>query len=158
MVECLYCGHKGIFLSISENGLCDSCEPVVMLSVTSRVRILNDSRRLVETSKKMDVRLTRLDLLLQTARELLEYENLGIPTIRPLPSEYLAHYSNIHDAIVVECMEAEFDKMTSAKARNTRIRKANEVLLKIGETKKILKNRTVLDALEAHLKVIMQEL
>jgi hypothetical protein len=55
-------------------------------------------------------------------------------------------------------MEAEFDKMTSAKARNTRIRKANEVLLKIGETKKILKNRTVLDALEAHLKVIMQEL
>jgi hypothetical protein len=64
----------------------------------------------------------------------------------------------MYDAIVVKHMEAEVDKMTSAKARNARIKKANEVLLKIGETKRMLKDRAALDDLETHLKSIMQAL
>lgn len=155
MAKCLYCGKKGLFLSVSTNGLCNSCEPAVVLSITSLIRVLNDCIRLVDTSKNADVRLSRLRVLLNTAQELAKYEHLGIPTTRPLPSEYLLQYRNRYVPILVEYVDAAIEKIKKAGTQSSRQKKVNEALQEIKEAKTLLEDNmhsSFLNDLESNLK------
>lgn len=49
MAQCKMCGRKGFFLSVSANGLCKSCEPIVVMDVQQRGRIINDCMKLVSS-------------------------------------------------------------------------------------------------------------
>ena len=89
MAQCKMCERKGIFLSVSENGLCKSCESIVVMDIQQRVRIINDCIKLVNESKNMSTQLSRYDLLREHAQVLLNYEHKGIPTISPSPSQFL---------------------------------------------------------------------
>jgi hypothetical protein len=78
MGQCKLCGRKGLFLSLSRNGLCNGCEEFFVLDLKNRVRIIDDCVRLITTSKNIDTRLKRCDLLEEQYKVLLEYQEKGI--------------------------------------------------------------------------------
>lgn len=161
MAQCLLCDKKGFFLSVSANGLCSSCEPVVVMDVQQRGRIVGDCIKIISKSKKMDVRLSRCDLLIEHAKILLEYEQRGIPTIAPLPSQLLLEYDGMHDKIVLESVVADVEKALTkvkiASTPSTRVSETTKALFKIQEGKKELRNSAALNALESHVRRVSHE-
>jgi ssDNA-binding Zn-finger/Zn-ribbon topoisomerase 1 len=95
MAQCKMCGQKGFLLKVSANGLCKSCDPIVVMDVQQRGRIINDCMKLIDESKNIKTRLSRCDLLIEHAQALLEYEHKGIPTVNPSPSHLLSEYMPI---------------------------------------------------------------
>ncbi len=161
MAQCKMCGLKGFFLSVSEDGLCKSCESIVVMDIQQRVRIINDCIKLVNESKNMNTQLSRYDLLREHAQALLEYEHKGIPTVSPSPSQFLSEYTTNRDQIVLDGVTAEVEKALdraeiSATTR-TSINEANKALLKIREGKKELNDKAKLDQLEARIRHFSHE-
>lgn len=156
MAQCKMCGRKGFFLSLSTNGLCNSCEPIVVMDVQQRGRIINDCMKLVAESKNMKTRLSRFDLLIEHTQVLLEYEQKGISTLSPSPSQLLSKHNAMRDQIVLESVTAEVEKALAkaeiAATPRTSINEANKALLKIREGKQELRNQVKLDQLEARVR------
>lgn len=161
MAQCKMCGQKGFFLVVSANGLCNSCEPIVVMDVEQRGRIINDCVELVAESKNMKTRLSRCDLLVEHAQALLEYEQKGIPTISPPPSELLTEYTPMRNQIVLEGVTAEVEKALAkaeiAATSRTSINEANKALLKIRDGKQELHDQTKLDQLEARVRRFLHQ-
>lgn len=161
MAQCKMCGQKGFFLSVSANGLCKSCEPIVVMDVQQRGRIINDCMKLVSESKNMKTRLSRCDLLIEHAQALLEYEHKGISTVSPSPSQLLSEYTAMRDQIVLEGVTAEVEKALAkaeiAATPPTSINEANKALLKIREGKQELRDQAKLDQLEARIRRFAHE-
>lgn len=161
MAQCKMCGRKGFFLSVSANGLCNSCEPIVVMDVQQRGRVINDCMKLVAESKNMKTRLSRCDLLVEHAQALLEYEHKGIPTVSPSPSQLLTEYTAMRDQIVLEGVTAEVEKALAkaeiAATPRTSINEANKALLKIREDKQELRDQAKLDQLEARVRRFSHE-
>jgi len=155
------CGRKGFFLSVSANGLCNSCEPIVVMDVQQRGRIVNDCMKLVAESKNMKTRLSRCDLLIEHAQALLEYEHKGISTVSPSPSQLLTEYTAMRDQIVLEGVTAEVEKALAkaeiAATPRTSINEANKALLKIREGKQELRDQSKLNQLEARVRRFSHE-
>jgi hypothetical protein len=160
MADCRLCERSGLFLSLTANGLCKSCDPIVAMDVTQRARILGDSVRLVMESSKLDTRVSRCDLILQHATALINYERCGIPTLNPLPSTLAREYRDKRDTIVLEGLEklvadgiAKADLITNPKAK---IGHVSKVLFKLRQYKDEYQGKigdpTLLDGLEARLK------
>jgi len=89
MAQCKLCNKKGLFLMVNRNGLCKNCASILAVEVQSRLRVLDDSHRIVKNSKKYKTLITRYDVILENAKELLKYELAGIETINPKPSEII---------------------------------------------------------------------
>lgn len=161
MAQCKMCGQKGFFLLVSENGLCKSCESIVVMDIQQRGRIINDCIKLVNESKNMSTQLSRYDLLREHAQALLEYEHKGIPTISPSPSQFLSEYTTNRDQIVLEGVTAEVEKALAraeiAATPRTSINEANKALLKIQEGKKELNDKAKIDQLEARIRHFSHE-
>lgn len=156
MAECKLCGKKGIFLSLSNNGLCKGCDPIVVLEVTQKARIIQDCLRIIDESKKMETRLSRCDLLLDHAKQLLKYEIKEIDTFDPSPSQLLKEYTPMRDQIVVEGVDDEINKhITKAEISSTvrtKITNAEKALLSIEQGKKLIKDLSKLKSLETKVK------
>lgn len=156
MAECKLCGKKGIFLSLSDNGLCKGCDPIVALEVTQKARIIQDCLRIIDESKKMETRLSRCDLLLDHAKQLLKYEIKEIDTFDPSPSELLNEYTPMRDQIVVEGVDNEINNhITKAEISSTirtKITNAEKALLSIEQGKKLIKDLSKLKSLEIKVK------
>ena len=156
MGECRLCKRKGLFLSVNANGLCKACNPIVVMDVQQRGRIIDDSMKLVASSKKMGTRLSRCDLLLEHAAALTEYENKGIPTISPAPSQLLREYTSTRDQIILEGVQEEVEKALTkaeiATTTRTAITEANKGLLKIREGKRELRDKSKLNQLESRVR------
>lgn len=161
MAQCKMCGRKGFFLSVNANSLCKSCEPIVVMDVQQRGRIINDCIKLVAESKNMKTRLSRCDLLVEHAQALLEYEHKGIPTVSPSPSQLLSEYTAMRDQVVLEGVTAEVEKALVkaeiAVTPRTSINEANKALLKIREGKQELRDKAKLDQLEARVRRFSHE-
>lgn len=161
MGQCKMCGRKGLFLSITANGLCKYCDTVVTMDVMNRGRVINDCMSLVAESKNMKTRLSRCDILLEHAQALQKYEHKGIPTISPSPSQLLSQYASMRDQIVLEGIKAEVEKALAkaeiATTPRTSINEANKALLKIQEGKQELRDQAKLDQLEARVRRFTHE-
>jgi len=161
MAQCKMCGRKGFFLSVSKDGLCKSCESIVVMDIQQRGRIINDCIKLVNESKNMNTQLSRYDLLKEHVQALLEYEHKRIPTISPPPSQFLSEYTANRDQIVLEGVTAEVEKALAraeiAATPRTSINEANKALLKIREGKKELNDKVKLDQLETRIRHFSHE-
>ena len=161
MAQCKWCGRKGFFVSVSANGLCKSCEPIVVMDIGQRGRIIIDCMKLVAESKNMKTRLSRCDLLIEHAQALLEYEHKGIPIVDPSPSQLLSEYTAKRDQVVLEGVTAEVGKALAkaeiAATPRTSINEANKALLKIREGKQELRDQAKLNQLEAHVRHFSHE-
>lgn len=92
MAECKLCDRSGWFLSLSHNALCQRCEPFFQLDFRQRVRIIQDSQEIIKASRNLDTKLSRIQLAIDHLTALQKYEQLGIETIQPEPSEAIRNY------------------------------------------------------------------
>ncbi|SFT96543.1 hypothetical protein [Halomonas saccharevitans] len=102
MGQCRFCERKGFFLSVDTNGLCENCAPQVLHDITQRHRIIEDCLRLARDGKTFATRLSRCDLLFEHLEHLLQYENKGIPTLTPSPSDILSEFKGYRDKLIIE--------------------------------------------------------
>ena len=137
MANCKYCGKKGFFLSVDENGLCRVCSQRVFHDAEPRVRILTESIKLAEEGKTLKTRLSRCDLVLEHAEHLLVYENKGIGTISPSPSELLSEYTQYRNQILLEeakkAAEKAMSKSEAAATLKTKVFAISQGIIKATE-------------------------
>lgn len=106
MARCLLCDKKGVFLKVTPNGLCYPCDEQVVSETEDRQDTINSCRRVVESSKEqLSVRLSCYDKLMDAVNHLLEFEERGIPTITPKPSEFISHFAGKRDQLESFCSE-----------------------------------------------------
>lgn len=110
MAKCRYCRRKGLFLSVDSNGLCGQCRDAVLLSITSHVRVIQESIKIAETTKKFDTKIGRLETIIAMADRLMEYHQKGIPTVSPSPPELAAKTQRILNDVVLERAQEIIDK------------------------------------------------
>lgn len=102
MTRCKWCGKRRLFLRILPSGLCTKCAPAVISSVKSQAKIIGDCVRIIKNSTDKTTKLKRCDLLLDAARTLRDFEEKGIPTIRPNPREYVKTYLETKQELLEE--------------------------------------------------------
>jgi len=102
MPQCKWCGKKGIFLTLDKYGLCDTCHHTVIFNITQIVNLINSSIDVMQKSKNLDTKLSRLELIEQKYRELLNYEKAGIVPSNKRPSEVLKEIPKIRDETIIE--------------------------------------------------------
>lgn len=134
MAQCLYCGKKGWFLSVSELGLCKSCEPGVMFSVNRTVEIIKESQDIIEKTKKFETAIGRYDLIIGKITDLKDrYYSKGIKVLTKDPDELIeaikADKANAIDQEAHNQVEKYLTKAELAKTLNSKINNANKALL-----------------------------
>lgn len=135
MAQCKLCERSGWFLSLSNNALCQRCEPLFQIDLHQRVRIVQDSQKIVHTSRSLDTKISRIQLAIDHLLALEEYERRGIETIQPPPSEAIANYTRRRHEEVANhaklfCDEAMANADTAATIR-AKITALTKGLLKI---------------------------
>ena len=93
MATCKLCKRSGIFFKVNSEGLCENCYPTFLLSVESLLRIINESIKIIDESKNLKTRIKRCEIIVQRAGVLVKYEEAGIKTTKPSPSEYVKFYT-----------------------------------------------------------------
>ena len=76
VAKCNLCGKWLLFPS--KFSLCDDCENFVILDLKNRIRIINDSERIIKTSNNPKTRLSRCKLLKEQIEYLLEFQRKGV--------------------------------------------------------------------------------
>ena len=107
MARCKMCEKKGIFLSLTPNGLCKDCAPFVTQDINRRAQIIDDCVRIMKESKNLKTRVSRCDVLKQQAEGLLDYERKDIPTLEVSPSEVIEACKSDREELICEGVEAE---------------------------------------------------
>jgi SH3 domain protein len=108
--QCKLCERRGFFLKVSQDGLCEACEPIVSRTLDERIPVVNDCMKLVAESNDTETRLSRCDLLIEHAEALMEYECKGIPTMEPLPSELVTEYRAMRGQILSQDVAKEVEE------------------------------------------------
>ena len=161
MGQCRFCGRKGLFLSVDSNGLCGDCAPSIVLDITQRARIINDSLKLARQGKTFLTRLSRCDLLLEHAEHLLQYEQKGIPTLAPLPSEILSDFKPYRDDLILEeAHQAAKKAKAKAQVAATTTSKHNALgsgLLKVKEIMQNSSDPSIGETIELELKSLIHK-
>ena len=102
MATCKYCETGGILQATDRNGLCKRCAFPVLSDIQQRARIMEDSIRLAQDGKTLATRLSRHELLMDQLGYLREYEDKGITTLSPAPSELVTRMKGYRDTIITE--------------------------------------------------------
>lgn len=162
MAKCKYCDKSGFFFTVDSNGLCNECAPVIISIVNNNFRIINESTKLIRESKNFKTKLSRCDLIIKIAEKLLEYENKGIKTINPPPSEFISQYKNVvRDEIILESLKLDIEKAKAkfeiASVSQPKINEINKVLLKIQDYKKEIRDKKQIDKTEKEINKFKYE-
>lgn len=158
MGQCIWCGRKGIFVSVDRNNLCRNCQPALYLDIQQRCRIVEESQKLIEKSENFKTRVHRIGVILEHAHALTQYEEKGVSTITPPPSECEKHFIDLKNELIYENITSEIEKiMNKAKLALTakiKMTEANKAILKIVERQRELQDKDKIDSLNKREKEI----
>lgn len=162
MATCKMCNRSGFFLSVNTYNLCTTCNAGMTIEAQSRLRVINDSMKLVDTGKTLETRMSRCDLVIEHAQALMKFEKLGIPVIKPLPSVIVKTYSEnkikiLKDALIEESRQA-LEKVKLAATLNAKVSALSKVILKVADYRKIYPNDNDLRIIENGLRKTVQEI
>jgi hypothetical protein len=156
MATCKLCDKSGWFLRLSKEGLCKSCRPGYMDEMRKRANLMGTYAEAIEKSQDLDTILTNLKLGIENFQALVPYEEKGIHTTKPPPSECLANWTAKKGDVVVTTFrhflsEARSDARDSAtlEGRVGPIAKLAEGLPKY-ETE--IDDKSALDALRVDIR------
>lgn len=95
MARCKNCGHFGLFLKLSSEGLCIKCAPIVENILLNCARIMKDSLNKLGEANDLNTKLIYCNLMFENATRLENYEKKGIQTIKPRPSIFIEECEKI---------------------------------------------------------------
>lgn len=153
MATCKWCGKSKLFLRLSENGLCDTCEIIVISEIVQAAGHINESVDLIQQSSNTDTIVSRFDYIVKLLNSLLKYEKKGITTINPPPSEFLDTYSPAkRDNHIVYGLEKELEKlklvMFDLKTNSGKVNRVKKFSEKCEEYKRQMLNPALLAEVE----------
>ena len=155
MGHCKYCERKGLFLFTDSNGLCKVCRPLVVPLILEHARIIDSSLDLAQNGKTLKTRTSRCDLILAHAREMLDFEARGIPTVSPGPSYLVEKFRRTRDEAICEEVDTIARKaLSKAEVASTSRSKANALaagLVKVRELSELLHDRSLAEKTEREL-------
>ncbi len=158
MAKCIWCGASGLFLSVDKNGLCRRCQTIIYSDIQQRLRIIEDSQKLIEKSKNFNTIIGRVDTFLEQVQELKKYEEKGITTLEPPPSELEEKIYVLKEEIIFENIVEEIDKIMSkaklALTPKTKMSGANKALITINERKGEVQEEDKINKIEEKEKEI----
>lgn len=101
MSQCKWCNKKGLFLHLSGHGLCDNCNPLVVNKIIDNVNVFRECIEELSGILIPQVGLKLLEKLKHSLSALEQYEQKGIPTISPPPSEVIQTitYGTFNDSL-----------------------------------------------------------
>lgn len=108
MAKCKNCGRGGLFRSVDRNGLCRTCQPIVLPEIDHQSRTLATSHKAVTNARKADTALSRLAAAIASCDGLIPFADKGIPTTEMDPRELRKIYSDAARSIVEESVRAAF--------------------------------------------------
>lgn len=139
MATCKWCGNSGFLVRVSDNGMCDRCESTQTPILHRGLEIIQDSLRLVDSGNTLQARVSRCQDIVRVAKELLPYEERGIPTCEPPPSELIPHFEHRRGEILSEHLGGEVKKILSrAESKTTpksAMTEAEKAIVKIDEAR-----------------------
>lgn len=102
MSKCAWCGKKGFFLFVDRNGLCHSCWQAVYSDIEQIRKLILESKEVLGESGSFKSRLSGVDSILDHLQALKKYEEKGILSVQPSPSELEAHYKELKNDFMDE--------------------------------------------------------
>lgn len=106
MATCKWCERSGWLLSLSANGMCDTCEVTEVPLIVRRVEAIQESQSIVDSAGTFQARIESCDDIIRTAEELIPYELKGISVAEPPAAELKAAYEAERERIVAEQLSA----------------------------------------------------
>ena len=88
MGQCVWCGSKSIFLSVDKNKLCSKCRSSIYFDIQQRLRIIEESQKIIEKTENFRTLLHRIETILEHVQVLKTYEKKDISTVIPKPTDY----------------------------------------------------------------------
>jgi len=158
MAQCIWCERKGLFLSVDRNKLCRNCQATIYFDFQQRLRIIQDSQKIIEKSKNFKTRIGRIDTLLEHVQALKKYEDKNITTLEPKPSEVEKTFFKIRGELIFENIMEEIDNIIN-KAKlgltpKTKMNEANKALIKINERRREIQEEDKINVIEEKYKEI----
>jgi hypothetical protein len=105
--------------------------------IASRLRVLKESVELARSGKTYSTRLSRTDVALQHAENLVQYERAGIPTVDPTPSELVTmlkeHRQEVVDTELTAIVRKAKQKASLAATPRTQERALATAVIKVRE-------------------------
>lgn len=93
MATCKLCARNGIFLSVNNYGLCNICNTQMITEAKLLLPQINQNMKKADDEPNLKTRVRFCERAIQLSENLLKYEKLGIPIIKPLPSLIIKTYS-----------------------------------------------------------------
>jgi hypothetical protein len=149
MGQCVWCGSKGIFLSVDKNKLCSKCQSFIYFDIQQRLRIIEESQEIIKKTENFKTLLHRIETILEHIQALKAYEDKDISTVIPKPSDYEKVLLQQKEELINENIMQEIGKIMN-KARlgltaKSKINEANKAILLITERSNELKDREKID-------------
>lgn len=120
MGTCKWCGTSGLLVKVSDHGMCNRCDSTQLPLLEQGVEIIQDSLRQLESEKSNKGRIGRFQDIVRVSRELLPYEERGIPTCSPPPSELIPHFLEKRAELLTHQVSSEVGRiMSRAKSKPT---------------------------------------
>ncbi|SDC45032.1 hypothetical protein [Geotoga petraea] len=149
MSKCKLCNRKGLFFKTNKYGLCEPCTQTLVMTLERDKEIFDDSIELINISKNIDTKLSRIEVIEEIGERLLKYEKKKIKTVDPKPSKLLKSIPSLREDTIVrhykKYFKSEIKKIKDYKTSKTRIKKFQEYYNQIEEHKNYLKKPKALD-------------
>jgi hypothetical protein len=156
MDTCILCGKDFVRSSEKVRELCQGCNLVLDIDIREKSRAMRRCEHLVDTSGNHRARLHQCLILVQKAKWLQRYENLGIQTIVPPPSQWISRFNAKYDDIIMERILEEVDEVMALSEREALPGaldgQINRILQKIEEGKRLFLDKTKSESLNARIK------
>lgn len=151
MSSCKYCGGLGLFFSISGEGLCAACQPLVTMDVEQRVRIVEAEAAAADRTLNPQSKIDRLDQVVHNLNALADYEKKGIRTLNGEAGERLEESRKALESLILKTASAEvkdcFRKVRAEREAERKLKRLSHCLLRLQEHEERLGPRPALSAL-----------
>ena len=125
MAQCKYCSKKGLFLSVTKNGLCKYCEVKLQSTLQNNMRRIGDSERIIETSKNPKTISERLVFLIELLSEFRAFEERGIQVFNHSIDALIEDKACAGNEVLLKILEAKFlvtlEKIKTIKTEKAKI-------------------------------------
>jgi hypothetical protein len=140
MAQCKSCGNKSWVIRVNKAGDCSSCERKIKLESQQRIRIIQDSEKLILSSKNTRTIFVRYKVLFEHLEILAGYESRGYSLINPPAMSLLAHHLKARHDIAYRAIKSDLESIEQKAglqiSHKSKITDLNKALMKIAEWKK----------------------
>lgn len=159
MSTCKWCSNSGFFLFTDKDGLCKKCSFKISVESSSKLRVIKESEKLIEKTKKIDTVISSSELIIKYLSDFLKYEDKGIEVFsRPINST-IEGFCNDTDGEIYSLLQPEYnkhiEKINQLKSLSAKVNQANKFKVTTAKITTYLENRHIKNATLSRKLVVM---